>query len=333
MYCLFCFSDSLEIAEKSLALAILHIQRCNRKQAQEILENINMQHLKQLLQENCDLLFDCTQKTKIVSFSELTIQLFANHSDLLAELFVTQTKVVSLNKILKAFLDYLPASIGNDCNVASGVLQNTLELYFCKLFDKTDLSQMTFDRSTNEAMKILVRSYLSQLQILQMKEKQNGNVEGIERKVEMESDVDDKDSQQEKIKYNQTTKYFEEGGVKYKKEIYLLSKHRFEYLDKMPPFQVEITTKLYESCLANCTTNKQYKTNEEADFVLKKLQALLCSQLLPKQVITEVNAFLNLNEDLRGHASLRSITMNVHDAVTFLIDSCPQCLLQYGKVH
>lgn len=237
--------------------------------------------------------------------------------------------MVTLNKVLKAFLDYLPASIGTECNWASIVLQKTLELYFCKYFENVDASTVVFDRATNEAMKILVRSYLSQLQMLQVKEKTCETKVEEKECVVVESDGEDKDSQQEKLTKSSKS-YFDE--VCNKKENYLLCKYRWEYLDKMPPFQMEITGKLYESCLQNYTSKPQPKANEEADCLLKKLQAVLCSQILPKQLITEVNAFLNFNEDLRGNASLRSITMNVNDGIAFLIDSCPQCLLQYAKV-
>lgn len=96
---------------------------------------------------------------------------------------------------------------------------------------------------------------------------------------------------------------------------------------------MEITSKLYEASVAeNHRQKEEWKPNEEADLVLKKLQALLCSRVIPKQLVNEINGFLHLNENLRGNNSLRSITMNVNDAVLFLIDVCPQCLLQYAKV-
>ena len=71
------------------------------------------------------------------------------------------------------FLEYLPSSIGSDSNTASLVLQKTLEMYFKQYFVKvgdTDISKIIYERGANEAMKLLVRSYLSQLQILQLKE-------------------------------------------------------------------------------------------------------------------------------------------------------------------
>ena len=126
--------------------------------------------------------------------------------------------------------------------------------------------------------------------------------------------------------------YFDDKNDKKSQESYLFASFRYDYLDKMAPFQVEITSKLYEACLENYTAKETFRTNEDADFVLKKLQAVLSSQIVSKQVIGEVNAFLSLNENLRGSLSLQSIIMNTNDAVQLLIDACPQCLLQFGKV-
>lgn len=126
--------------------------------------------------------------------------------------------------------------------------------------------------------------------------------------------------------------YFDDKFDKKSQETYLFGQFRHTYLDKMPPFQIEITSKLYEACLENYTPKECYRPNEEADLVLKKLQAILSSQIVSKQVLGEVNAFLSLNENLRGGLSLQSIIMSTNDAVQLLIDDCPQCLLQFGKV-
>lgn len=145
-------------------------------------------------------------------------------------------------------------------------------------------------------------------------------------------DETDKDRYQEKIGYSQLNNMYFEDPVKKNNNAYLFAEVRFEYLDKMPPFQIEITSKLYESCVENYPCKQQYEPNEEADIILKKLQALLCSQVIPKQVMAEVNGFLSVNENLRGNESLQSITMGNNDAALLLIDACPQCLLQFGKV-
>lgn len=147
-----------------------------------------------------------------------------------------------------------------------------------------------------------------------------------------EDDDTNKDRFQEKIGCNQLNNIYFEDIVKKPKREYLFSNLRYEYLDNMPPFQSEVTSKLYETCVENYTCKQQFEPNEEADLILKKLQALLCSQVIPKQVITEVNGFLSVNEHLRGNESLQSITMGNNDAILLLIDFCPQCLLEFAKV-
>lgn len=102
-----CFSDSLEIAEKSLALAVLHVQRCSMKKAQDLIGQIEVHDLQQLLVENWEILFDFALKNgakTIVGFSEVCIVLFGIHPDMLAQFFaslIRDNKAVSLGKILK----------------------------------------------------------------------------------------------------------------------------------------------------------------------------------------------------------------------------------------
>lgn len=73
------------------------------------------------------------------------------------------------------FLEYLPSRVGSDGNTAATVMQKTLEQYFKNYFknqDVKDLSKFANERpsSLQEAIKILVRSYLSELQMLHIKD-------------------------------------------------------------------------------------------------------------------------------------------------------------------
>ncbi|XP_044260158.1 Hermansky-Pudlak syndrome 3 protein homolog [Tribolium madens] len=326
-------SEGPKLTEKHLALAVLHTQKCNTSKSQESLSQIPENDLLTALQENWELLFDTTQsfqgKTKIVStFSEFAVVLITSQSDILSQTLVyliMEKKSINLNKLIKVFLEYLPSSIGSDSSTASLVLQKTLELYFQKYFEKfgdSDISKIIYERGANEAMKLLVRSYLSQLQIFQLKEdnqkdEMSSSFSKLEREILGENE--------EKSKY-----YFDDKFDK-NPENYLFSQFRYNYLDKMPPFQVEITSKLFEACLENYTPKGNYRPNDEADLVLKKLQAILSSQIVSKQVLGEVNAFLGLNENLRGSLSLQSIILSTNDAIQLLIEACPQCLLQFGK--
>jgi hypothetical protein len=234
---------------------------------------------------------------------------------------------VRLTNPFQVFLEYLPSSIGSDSSTASLVLQKTLETYFRQYFAKmgdTDISKIIYERGANEAMKLLVRSYLSQLQILQLKEDTSKREEMSSSFSKLEREIMGENDEKPKP-------YFDDKSDKKSQETYLFASFRHDYLDKMPPFQVEITSKLYEACLDNYTPKPTWRHNEEADFVLKKLQAVLSSQIVSKQVLGEVGAFLSLNENLRGGLSLQSIIVGTNDAVQLLIDACPQCLLQFGK--
>ncbi|XP_050299811.1 uncharacterized protein LOC126738492 [Anthonomus grandis grandis] len=348
-------SDATNLSEKNLALTLLYIQKCHVPKAEEHLHNMTKETLIDLLLDDWDLLFETTIITQnnlqrnqkgTTSFSDLTVVLISVCPEILSEIFVTlivDKKVIGLNKMIKIFLEYLPSSIGKDSNFASIVLQRTLESFFTRHFSKAenvDLAKVIYEKGATDAMKLLVRSYLSQLQLLQLKREAQGGREGknnrtnaMDSEIISTSNVDEieKDRDQEKLQYNRIYKtYFNETQKKPKDE-YLFSNIRYEYLDKMPPFQIDITSKLYEICIEGFVAKPPPLENPEADIVLKKLQALLCSKVVPKQVILEVNGFLAVNENLRGADSLRTITIGINDAVILLLDVCPQCLLQFAK--
>ncbi|XP_066255602.1 uncharacterized protein [Euwallacea similis] len=350
-------SDATNISEKNLALTILYVQKCNNQKAEDHLRTITKENLVDLLLENWELLLDTTHllhpnalkpQKGTLSFSDLTVLLISICPEVLPEILVNlimDKKVVGLNRMIKVFLEYLPSSIGKDSNLASTVLQNTLELFFIRYFSKPenmDLAKVIYEKGATEAMKLLVRSYLSQLQLLQLKreaemgkmqkEQDNSYLQRSESLGDSQDlDEIEKDRDQEKLQYNRIYKtYFNENSKKYKGE-FLFSNLRHEYLDKMPPFQVNITAKLYEACVENYAPKPEIGENPEADEVLRRLQALLCSKLVPKQVIAEVNSFLAINENLRGSDSLKTLTIGTNDAILLLIDVCPQCLLQFAK--
>lgn len=231
-------------------------------------------------------------------------------------------------------MEYLPSSIGCDVTNAGSILQLTLELYFKKYFARQDTLELpsNYDKATQDAMKYLVRSYLSQIQIYHLREK--NQMREHDGKLLIEDNDVNGDNVEAK---NYIDILFED---KIKKEIgtYLFANLRHEYLDIMPPFQLEITKGLYDvddeddvnnyktNAIVECTTK-----NADLKLTLKKLQALLSCQIVPKQVMIEINTFLSLNNRLPGYVSLQSLLMNVNDAIGFLIDVCPQCLRQFGK--
>lgn len=75
-------------------------------------------------------------------------------------------------------MEYLPSSIGAEQYTATLLLQLTLEEYFQAQFsdsEEIDKTKISNEKGASEALKLLVRSYLSQLQILQLKEGNSDN--------------------------------------------------------------------------------------------------------------------------------------------------------------
>lgn len=107
---------------------------------------------------------------------------------------------------------------------------------------------------------------------------------------------------------------------------------RHDYLNKMPPFQVNITSKLYETCVNNYIDKELFMPNKRSDLILHKLQALMCSRIVSRDILLEANTFIAVNDSLRGYSSLKSIMLDTDEAVTYLLEVCPQCLPQFGKV-
>uniref|UniRef100_A0AAR5Q491 CNH domain-containing protein n=1 Tax=Dendroctonus ponderosae TaxID=77166 RepID=A0AAR5Q491_DENPD len=345
-------SDATNLSEKNLALSILYLQKGNAAKAEDYLQNITKDNAVDLLQENWELLFETTFVSQglqqrpqkgTMSFSDLSVALISICPEILADIFVTlilDMKAIGLARMIKVFLEYLPSSIGKDSTCASTVLQKTLEAFFTRYFSKpenVDVAKVIYEKGATDAMKLLVRSYLSQLQMLQLK----ADAEDTKEDSNGCADVDDsqpssldeieKDKDQEKLQYNRIYKTYFNENMKKRKASYLFSQVRHEYLDKMPPFQIDITAKVYEVCVEGYVAKEAPPKNPAADAVLKKLQALLCSKVVPNQVIVEVNGFLAVNDTLRGSDSLKTITMGTNDAVLLLIDVCPQCLLQFAK--
>ncbi|KAL3270567.1 hypothetical protein HHI36_021104 [Cryptolaemus montrouzieri] len=327
-------------AEKNLVLCILYIQKNNFSQARHCLEQIDVENLYQLLLDHWELLFDQNFNQSgskgMTNFSELSDLVISHCTDRFADILVClvlKKKVMHLNRLIKIFLEYLPSSIGTEQSTATLLLQRTLEGYFKEYFSKpesVDPSKLSYERGGNEALKLLVRSYLSQLQILQLKDENNRkNKENDYTDVK---DTDDKEQDTNQLNSSQTNSvFFDDKNCLEVEEAFLFEKYKYEYLKRMPPFQIEIVSKMYSMCLEDYPTKEDAIVNEEADVVLAKLQAILCSPVISKNIIAEVDTFLNLNNNFRGRDSVRTIISTNKDAVQLLLESCPQCLVQFGK--
>lgn len=274
--------------------------------------------------------------------------MISQHVNLFSSLLVDlifKKKVLHLSRLIKAFLEYLPSNIGSEQYTATLFMQKTLEKYFHKYFSNNEninSAKVLNEKGFNDALKLIVRSYLSQLQMFQMKEDSiqvSQNKEEIGKK-EISNNLKNNDEAVEDFEKDKDTSlrndekecYLEDRRSSKTVQSYILSKYRYNYLDKMPPFQMEITSKMYETYVDNYKTRQSANSScPESDVTLAKLQAILCSPVITKNITSEVNTFLSLNSKLRGQESLQSILMSNNDAVLLLLDVCPQCLLQFGK--
>lgn len=99
---------SVRHREKTLALAILQVHRCNYGKARDLLTELGAEDLHDVLLENWELLFesvDTAGKSKVANtFSELTTVLMSVCPDTLSEILVNlivEKRVLSLGKMLK----------------------------------------------------------------------------------------------------------------------------------------------------------------------------------------------------------------------------------------
>ncbi|KAB0791054.1 hypothetical protein PPYR_02854 [Photinus pyralis] len=323
------FDDPYRETERLLALGLLHMQEYNLDKAKVVLSQIiGGDILLALLEENWHLLFERLSKHKrSFVFSEFAVILMITHCDILSNTFnfLIKNEKVTLHDTLLMFMEYLQLNMGSEGLAAAKVMRTMLEDYFKFYFshyESNNIGQFSSiaPSSLQLAMTVLVRSYLSQLQVFQLKEANNPQ---IQEKI-CANDTDEEKKADE-------SPLFPNGVPKRNAKSYLFAGQRYEYLDKMPPFQIEITSKLYEKCVENYVAVDTFAPNEEADLILQKLQALLCSGVLPEEAIVEAKTFLSVNNTLRGYTSLMSILINKNDVVNYLLNSCPQCLLQYGK--
>ncbi|KAK5638906.1 hypothetical protein RI129_013201 [Pyrocoelia pectoralis] len=323
------FTDSYRETERLLALVLLHMQEYNIDKAKIAMSLISdNDNLLLLIKENWQLLFEKSSKHKrSFVFSEFVVILMITHCDVLSNIFnsLIENEKVTLHDLLLMFMEYLQLHMGSEGIAAAKVMRTTLENYFQFYFARYDTENIyqfstIAPSSLQLAMTVLVRSYLSQLQMLQLKDSSG---------LQINEKICPNDTDEEKK--GDESPLFPNGITKRNTKNYLFANLRCEYLDKMPPFQIEITSKLYEKCVENYAAADAFPVNEEADLILEKLQALFCSGVLPDEAIMESKTFLSVNNTLRGCTSLMSILINRNDVVNYLLNSCPQCLLQYGK--
>lgn len=322
-------------ASDALALVLLCIQRGSPEQAVAVLNSLSHSSLTNILSDNPVLLLEqqypavteaspahsltgdsspmCSTsnmravssgRENVPSFSELASVLMDSKPAVLADVLaglVTVSQFATLQQILQVFLDYIPSRIGIAGSAASHVLQKFLEMYFAWYF--SDITTSSYDMTTVEALKILVRSYLSHLQ------QHNPNAP-------------------------QNKKYRTVKAEEPKRKV-LFEEKRFAFLGKMPPYSADLSKRLIslqEGLRSTPENTEPVKRSENANNdSLFKLQCLLCSGKLPPECLSEVRQFVHTHPQLHGNLSLQVLCVPTREATNILLDFCPHALLQYAK--
>ncbi|XP_034238790.1 Hermansky-Pudlak syndrome 3 protein homolog [Thrips palmi] len=221
----------------------------------------------------------------------------ADMAALLAQLVEADT--MPLARILKMMLDHLSTQIGSSGSggsVVSVVFQRFLEAFFASFFAANAVDCL-MDLATEEALKILVRSYLSDLQTPPAPPSSPGSLAAGAR-LEPLARV-------------------------------LLDEDRLPFLDAMPPFAADLSERL-ASPVKHAPPPPQHGS-ENKKLSLRKLQAVLCSSRLPRACVMEVLRFVRSQPKLFGNLSLQALCLPVREAVAVLLDFCPQAVLRYAQ--
>jgi hypothetical protein len=341
-------------AADALALVLLCIQRGSPEQAVAVLDSLSTTSLTNILSDSPSLLLEeqyssvaqagpsshasqtssasttpsntvlSDTRQSIRSFSELSSVLMDSKPAVLADVLahlVTVSKFATLQEILQVFLEYIPSRIGIAGSSASSVLQMFLEQYFAWYFGVTGEGNVSlYDATTVEALKILVRSYLSDMQ---------RHNQSMPRK-KMQQNIDSEESKR-KITSNRTGSLWENHSHKK----VLFEEKRSAFLEKMPPYSGDLSKRLVSlqegmGCASQNVEPVQPGENAATN-TLFKLQCLLCSGKLPHECLVEVHQFVQTHPQLHGNLSLQVLCVPAQEAATILLDFCPHALLQYTK--
>uniref|UniRef100_A0A1B0CX09 Uncharacterized protein n=2 Tax=Lutzomyia longipalpis TaxID=7200 RepID=A0A1B0CX09_LUTLO len=108
----------------------------------------------------------------------------------------------------------------------------------------------------------------------------------------------------------------------------LFMDRRWNYLNLMPPLQANFLDYLIKPKKAD---SQEKIPEEEINLACVKLQALLASAELPEDIVNEVSQFICSNPNLIGIESIVSCLLPVPECTEFLVNVCPQCVLEFGK--
>nr|CAD7400072.1 unnamed protein product [Timema cristinae] len=319
----------------ALALVLLCIQKGSPDQAITVLNSFSPKQLKNILAENYFLMFEGNDaktrtwgKEETLNFTELSTLLMDTNMEVLARVLVhlttTTDSAMTLKQVLQAFMEYLPTRISTTGPNPNKVFQMFLEGYFNWLH--LNQSEANYDVAHIEALKILVRSYLSDLQTNPFEKTSSSSFETPKSSISTLHFMTSKPfvclTKRMRLQLTYNHKKEKLSG--------LFSDLRPRFLNKLPPFVPDSSKRIVPSF----KMDDEELTNDYIKYkiTLTKLQSLLCWKRLPGVCAVEVYHFLKRHPQLYGNLSLLVLCMPVNEVTNILMEFGPQALLQCAEM-
>ncbi|XP_055701356.1 uncharacterized protein LOC129800765 [Phlebotomus papatasi] len=179
--------------------------------------------------------------------------------------------------------------------------------------------------ATGKALKILVRSHLGFLSSQSGTQKKDSDSKEASV-ADFEIPEKEIDALFESLKKTQEI-LKEKCGAAVDEPILFMDK-RWNYLNLMPPLQANFLDYLVKPKREDIQENPM---ELDTNVACLKLQALLASGELPEETMNEVSQFICSHPNLIGIESIISCLLHVPECTEFLVNVCPQCVLEFGK--
>lgn len=360
-------------SEDVICLVFYLMKRNDVLRARSMFDEINHEHMKETLQKHYRLLFESTVNSKgirVVNFSDFTDTFFLSTTNVHQQhlftdicLYVlTETQFLDYETLLKMFMDYLSALIGNNSYInGQNLVQNFLEKYFFHINVKrcfgggnstkngddytsmdvfssnsepaslrsiNDISASESENSLKKSIRILIRLYLTHLKYATTNLHLSNATHQVQR-VTTEDETQDEELKlfDEKIddfivRYKSMTQRTE--LLMHNPRNILFFEHRFHYLTLMPPFDENLLTEGAKD------TSQIRKLEPDTLLNVLKLQSILCNQEISADLQKDVLQFLQQNNDLIGVDAILSCLYPTNVGMEFVLDKCPQAVLEYA---
>ncbi|GAB0094712.1 hypothetical protein DMENIID0001_100370 [Sergentomyia squamirostris] len=180
--------------------------------------------------------------------------------------------------------------------------------------------------ATSKALKILVRSHLAFVSNHSPSQKKDD--EGRDSSL-TDFSIPEKEIDTLFVCFKRTREILKEKCGSAVEEPILFGDKRWNYLNLMPPLQANFLDYLIK--VKKSEEIAENAAEMEINVACVKLQALLASGDLPDDILNEVSQFICSHPTFIGIESVISILLPIPECTEFLVNVCPQCVLEFGK--